>query len=161
MWESWGKHGIGQELILIHKPLLHWNDLKLFCLIPYINIDWMTGVLCLERDCSWSCTLCVTLCLKMYVSRLCNKCMMIKCPKHSMYDRLNSVECFILCLLQDMYYSSSLHWYILTQRYVSFLSIIRLLWKQATFSSLDGISACATMHPLRRPFTYSLYVKQG
>ena len=35
---------------------------------------------------------------------------------------------------------------------------MKLLWKQTTFSSMDGILLCAATHPLRRPFTNSLYV---
>ena len=91
----------------------------------------------------------VSLCFRM--------CIMLKCPMHSISDRLKSVEFFILCLLHDTYYTSSLHCYIWTLRYASFLCIIRLLWKQTTFSYMDGISLCAATHPLRRPFTDSLY----
>ena len=91
----------------------------------------------------------VSLCFRM--------CIMLKCPMHSISDRLKSVEFFILCLLHDTYYTSSLHCYIWTLRYASFLCIIRLLWKHMTFSYMDGISLCAATHPLRRPFTDSLY----
>ena len=51
-----------------------------------------------------------------------------------------------------------LHCPVPTHRYDSCLCIIKPLWKQTTFSSMDGILLCAATHPLRRPFTNSLYM---